>query len=29
LDCLEAVDRTDLKQEIEELEAELTTLICD
>jgi len=29
LDCLEADDRADLEQEIEELEAELATLICD
>ena len=29
LDCLEADDRAELEQEIEELEAEMATLICD
>ena len=29
LDCLEADDRAELEQEIEEIEAELATLICN
>ena len=29
LDCLEVDDRAELEQEIEELEAELATLICE
>ena len=29
LDCLEADDRAELEQEIEELETELATLICE